>query len=101
MEIKAMDNGGYNVGYITAGEYLRYTVDVTQKNAGHEHKAFRHIAVRFIAFVAVRRCFSSSGPRLGPPQERHVKVDVAVVTVTTQRSTQEPLQYIQRCSHYK
>ncbi|CAN0443290.1 unnamed protein product, partial [Scytosiphon promiscuus] len=29
-DIKGMDGGGYNVGYITAGEYLRYTVDVTQ-----------------------------------------------------------------------
>ncbi|CAN0507494.1 unnamed protein product, partial [Scytosiphon promiscuus] len=29
VDINELDNGGYNVGYIAAGEYLRYTVDVT------------------------------------------------------------------------
>lgn len=29
MDINALEGGGYNVGKITAGEYLRYTVDVT------------------------------------------------------------------------
>ncbi|CAM9118842.1 unnamed protein product, partial [Laminaria digitata] len=31
VDINAMDDGGFNVGYITAGEFLRYTVDVTKK----------------------------------------------------------------------
>ncbi|CAN0588429.1 unnamed protein product, partial [Laminaria digitata] len=29
VDINVMNDGGYNVGYVTAGEYLRYTVDVT------------------------------------------------------------------------
>ncbi|CAN0491796.1 unnamed protein product [Scytosiphon promiscuus] len=28
VDINALAGGGYNVGNITAGEYLRYTVDV-------------------------------------------------------------------------
>lgn len=32
MDINELDNGGYNVGYMAAGEYLRYTVDVTKKS---------------------------------------------------------------------
>lgn len=31
VDINAMDDGGFNVGYITAGEFLRYTLDVTKK----------------------------------------------------------------------
>ncbi|CAN0492181.1 unnamed protein product, partial [Scytosiphon promiscuus] len=32
VDINAMNDGGFNVGYVTAGEYLRYTVDVTNKS---------------------------------------------------------------------
>lgn len=29
VDIHALETGGYNIGYITLGEYLRYTVVVT------------------------------------------------------------------------
>lgn len=39
VDINAM-GGGYNVGYITAGEYLRYTVDVTQDGTRHDQNVY-------------------------------------------------------------
>lgn len=38
VDINDMGGGEYNVGYITAGEYLRYTVDVTKKSERHAVK---------------------------------------------------------------
>lgn len=35
VDINAMDDGSFNVGYVSAGEYLRYTVDVTKKSERH------------------------------------------------------------------
>lgn len=40
-----MDDGGFNVGYITAGEYLRYTVDVAKKSERHEAKRLQFSTV--------------------------------------------------------
>ena len=33
VDINVMSNGGYIVGYVAPGEYLRYTVQVTKKGA--------------------------------------------------------------------
>ncbi|CAN0473148.1 unnamed protein product, partial [Scytosiphon promiscuus] len=40
VDVNAMSGGGYNVGKITAGEYLRYTVNVTED--GEIHGATSH-----------------------------------------------------------
>lgn len=38
VDINTMNDGGFNVGYVTAGEYLRYTVDVTKKSKRPIHE---------------------------------------------------------------
>lgn len=32
VDINKLDDGGYVVGYVAAGEYLRYTVEVMKKS---------------------------------------------------------------------
>ena len=44
-----MGDGGYNVGYITAGEYLRYTIDVTNSS-----ESDMRCSLRAFPFQAVR-----------------------------------------------
>lgn len=41
VDIHALDKGGYNIGYITLGEYLRFSVNVTED--GEIHKLPRRI----------------------------------------------------------
>lgn len=36
VDIQALDNGGYTVGYIAIGEYLRFSVDVTEDGEIHK-----------------------------------------------------------------
>lgn len=31
VDVLALDTGGYSLGYVTRGEYVRYTVDVKRK----------------------------------------------------------------------
>lgn len=64
-----MKDGGYNVGYVAAGEYLRYSVDVTNSSAKHENNGSR-----FRAVVASLRVLLSSGSCLGPSLEHDVTV---------------------------
>lgn len=40
VDINAMDDNNYNVGYITAGEFLRYTINATKKSEIHQNIGF-------------------------------------------------------------
>lgn len=45
MDIDEIAKGGYNVGYVAAGEYLRYSVDVTNSSTAHAIKGLKFRAV--------------------------------------------------------
>lgn len=51
-----MDDGGFNVGYVATGEFLRYTLDVTKKSAGSETSGLRSfVVVMFSAVIVLRK----------------------------------------------
>lgn len=71
-----MSDDGYNVGYVAAGEYLRYTLDVTKKSERHQYNALRLSVV-----VTRTRVSSTSGARFCPSREHHVTCDSIVAKV--------------------
>ena len=60
-----MPDGGYNVGYIEAGESLRYTVDVTKKSEARIEKVAILVHASHGRVVCKRRMVQASAKSYG------------------------------------